>query len=116
MRGAFYFVICDQNTHYFYALLGVRYEGLPVEGWELNHVPVCMYLLAHPYFCTYHVLSSMLLRRVVRFAGDRGGSVSVWIVYAMAVCVTSYITAWLEAWSISAYRPTFAFLICFKYA
>ena len=46
------FVASHFGTHYFYALLGVRYT-LPTDGYEVNSVPVSMHLMAHPYFMTY---------------------------------------------------------------
>lgn len=81
-------------THYFYSLLGVRYS-VPVDGWELNGVPICMYLLAHPYFVSYHVLASIALRRARASYGPMGE--------LAAVPALSYFTAVLETWSIEAF-------------
>eukprot|EP00041_Stephanoeca_diplocostata_P020509 m.460823 g.460823 ORF g.460823 m.460823 type:complete len:290 (+) comp21599_c0_seq10:192-1061(+) len=81
-------------THYFYTLLGVRYT-LPTDGWELNHVPISMYLMAYPYFCTYHTLAAYVLRR----SGDNVTGLP----YAVVVVAIAYVTAVLEAVGMAAF-------------
>ncbi len=73
------------GTHYFYRVLHVKYT-LPVDGWMINDgagcgwapgaavasgltplpspVPLVMYLLTHPYFCSYHIGMTLLYRRL----------------------------------------------------
>ena len=48
-------------THYFFKLLGASYT---MKSHRLNDVPLVMYLMTHAYFCFYHALSNVLLRRV----------------------------------------------------
>ncbi|CAI5501277.1 unnamed protein product, partial [Closterium sp. Naga37s-1] len=48
-------------THYFYTLLGASYT---FPSWRLNDVPFALYLLTHAYFCFYHVISNITLRRL----------------------------------------------------
>lgn len=51
-------------THYFYQVLGMQYTGPlgPGKGPEINRVPLSMFLFTHPYFMTYHVLVTPVLR------------------------------------------------------
>eukprot|EP00040_Diaphanoeca_grandis_P027265 m.154755 g.154755 ORF g.154755 m.154755 type:complete len:355 (+) comp30908_c0_seq1:193-1257(+) len=76
------------GTHYFYAILGVRYT-FP-EGLEANHVPVSMYLMAIPYFCTYHWFAALVLNNVGHYA-------------FVVVLMMAYVTAFFEALSMSAF-------------
>lgn len=50
-------------THYFFNLLGASYT-FPAH--LLNGVPVALYLMTHAYFCFYHALANVVLRRVER--------------------------------------------------
>ena len=56
--GSFYW------THYFYTLLGARYTFDSPPAHRLNDVPIPMYFGAHAYFCFYHMLTNLLIRRV----------------------------------------------------
>ena len=90
------------NTHYFYNVLGVRYTGplAPGRGWEINRVPVSMYLMTHVYFMTYHVLFTPLLRAVktsFRY------STSQYIAMGVFVIVAGFLTAFLETLTISGF-------------
>ncbi|CAI5998720.1 unnamed protein product [Closterium sp. NIES-64] len=51
-------------THYFYTLLGASYT---FPSWRLNDVPFALYLLTHAYFCFYHVISNITIRRLRHF-------------------------------------------------
>ncbi|GJP48372.1 hypothetical protein CLOM_g7667 [Closterium sp. NIES-68] len=51
-------------THYFYTLLGASYT---FPSWRLNDVPFALYLLTHAYFCFYHVISNVTIRRLRHF-------------------------------------------------
>eukprot|EP00128_Syssomonas_multiformis_P017391 Colp12_sorted_trinity150504_noHs@740 len=96
------FIMNYFGTHYFYSVIGMRYT-VPLDGiirWELNQVPIVMYLMTHPYFCSYHVLVTPLLRRIAALLPS---TLVRRLVLAVVVCVVAYITAFLEAWSISAF-------------
>lgn len=47
-------------THYFYRLLRATYT---FSAHRINFVPIAMFLCTHAYFCTYHTLTTVLLRR-----------------------------------------------------
>ena len=89
------------NTHYFYNVLGVRYTGPlgPGRGWEINQVPVSMYLMTHVYFMTYHVLITPLLRGVK--TSFRTSSPLQYIAVGLFVVVAAFLTAFAETWTIS---------------
>lgn len=91
------------NTHYFYNVLGVRYTGPlgPGRGWEINRVPVSMYLMTHVYFMTYHILVTPLLR-VVR-TSFRSSSPSQYIAMGVFVIVAAFLMAFAETWTISSF-------------
>ena len=48
-------------THYFYNVLKASYT---MQSWDLNGVPIPMFFGTHFYFCFYHTLSNMALRKV----------------------------------------------------
>ena len=48
-------------THYFYTVLQASYT---MQSWDLNGVPIPMFFATHFYFCFYHTLSNMALRKV----------------------------------------------------
>lgn len=84
-------------THYFYQLLGASYT---FDAHRLNNVPIALILITHAYFILYHTLSTLLLRRI------RGwGIIPWWIV----ILVMSYITAFMETWTIERF-PYYAFV------
>jgi len=91
-------------THYFYKLLGASYT---FPAWNLNEVPICLYFMTHAYFCFYHALSNVLLRRVRNAV--RGQS---WLVQQLAsaalIFLLSYATAYGETLTISAF-PYYSF-------
>eukprot|EP00039_Didymoeca_costata_P010650 m.144157 g.144157 ORF g.144157 m.144157 type:complete len:275 (-) comp14911_c0_seq2:2356-3180(-) len=81
-------------THYFYTVLGARYTVPTGDGrWEFNNVPICMYLLAHPYFCTYHVIAE----RIINFSQLQG------MFNVLLILLLAFITAILETLSIEAF-------------
>lgn len=47
-------------THYFYRLLQATYT---FSAHRINFVPIAMFLCTHAYFCTYHTLTTIVLRR-----------------------------------------------------
>lgn len=86
-------------THYFYTLLGATYS-FPVE-WQLNKVPIFLFLVTHAYFISYHAFTTPVLRRfwTSNFAKNLPTFVrklfTVFLVVAMA-----YFTAFMEAWTL----------------
>lgn len=87
-------------THYFYQVLGAAYT-FPVE-WQLNDVPVFLYLITHAYFSFYFTFSTIFLRRLRTTALYislptllRGAAV------AAAVLFLSVATAFGETWTIA---------------
>lgn len=90
-------------THYFYNVLKASYS---MKSWDLNGVPIPMFFATHFYFCFYHTLSNLALRKVATtYAPD-------WVrwLYTVALVSTlSYITAFMEAFTISGYS-------CYQFA
>lgn len=89
-------------THYFYEVLGMRYTGPlgPGKGWEINRVPVSMFLCTHPYFMTYHVLATPLLRAAKSYLQNY----SLWRVpFVIFVAKLAFVTAFTETWTISGF-------------
>lgn len=91
------------NTHYFYSVLGMRYTGPlgPGMGWEINQVPVSMYLMTHVYFMSYHVLVTPLLRAVK--TSFRSSSPLQYVAVGVCVVVVAFLTAFAETWTISSF-------------
>jgi cycloeucalenol cycloisomerase len=87
-------------THYFYRVLGASYT---FTAHRLNDVPFCLYLITHSYFITYHVGSSILLRRC-GFKLPQWSSPLFWsIILGMA-----YFTAFAETYTIKNF-PYYTF-------
>uniref|UniRef100_A0A061R6G1 Cycloeucalenol cycloisomerase n=1 Tax=Tetraselmis sp. GSL018 TaxID=582737 RepID=A0A061R6G1_9CHLO len=91
-------------THYFYRLLGASYT---FPSWRLNEVPICLYFMTHAYFCFYHSLSNVLLRRVRFAVSDKPAAVR-WAASAALVFALAYATAYGETLTISAF-PYYSF-------
>jgi cycloeucalenol cycloisomerase len=89
-------------THYFYSVLKAAYT---MPSHRLNNVPIAMYFATHFYFSTYHLLSNMLLRKVVTTFEE-----GLWrsTLFISVVLVFSYFTAFMETLSISEY-PYYTF-------
>lgn len=89
-------------THYFYSVLGMRYTGPlgPGKGLEINGVPVSMFLCTHPYFMTYHVLVSPVLRAAKAYMKDYKFKT---LIFAAVVVVIAFCTAIMETWTISGF-------------
>lgn len=88
-------------THYFYNLLGVKYTG-PLakgKGLEINSVPVSMFLMTHPYFMTYHVLVTPLIRATKSMFQSR----RLQLLGMATVVVVAFATAFAETWTISSF-------------
>eukprot|EP00879_Flechtneria_rotunda_P033226 GHRR01036776.1.p1 GENE.GHRR01036776.1~~GHRR01036776.1.p1 ORF type:complete len:245 (+),score=51.51 GHRR01036776.1:384-1118(+) len=87
-------------THYFFNLLGAAYT-LP--SYKLNGVPIPMYLMTHAYFCLYHAVSNVLLRRVESHLSHAPLQTRK-VARGLAVFLLSYATAYMETLTISHVR------------
>eukprot|EP00270_Netrium_digitus_P017538 TRINITY_DN6455_c0_g1_i1.p1 TRINITY_DN6455_c0_g1~~TRINITY_DN6455_c0_g1_i1.p1 ORF type:complete len:240 (+),score=67.51 TRINITY_DN6455_c0_g1_i1:48-722(+) len=87
-------------THYFYSLLGASYT---FPSWRLNNVPIPLYLLTHAYFCFYHTLSNLSLRRCLRLFSPKRRGLGL-VVGAVWVLVFAYFTAFMETLTISQFK------------
>ena len=61
-----YFAIIVGNfywTHHFYNLLGAKYT---FDAHRINDVPISMFMATHAYFCFYHSLTNICIRRMRR--------------------------------------------------
>lgn len=92
-------------THYFFNLLGARYT---FRAHLLNGVPVALYLMTHAYFCFYHALANVALRRVESALAGRSLLLRK-IARAAAVFVLAYATALGETLTI-AHFPYYTFV------
>ena len=85
-------------THYFYTLLGASYT---FDSWRINDVPIPMFLATHAYFCTYHSLTSIMLRRW--WTGHTYARMPQWLrspATCALVCLMAWVTALTEALTI----------------
>eukprot|EP00468_Gymnochlora_sp_CCMP2014_P014603 CAMPEP_0167767910 /NCGR_PEP_ID=MMETSP0110_2-20121227/16336_1 /TAXON_ID=629695 /ORGANISM="Gymnochlora sp., Strain CCMP2014" /LENGTH=314 /DNA_ID=CAMNT_0007656449 /DNA_START=159 /DNA_END=1103 /DNA_ORIENTATION=- len=89
-------------THYFYNVLEAHYT---MPSWDLNGVPIPMFFATHFYFCFYHVLANLALRKsLTTFAPGLFRT----IVLCALVFVMSYVTAFMESLTISGF-PCYGF-------
>ncbi|KAK9837459.1 hypothetical protein WJX81_004082 [Elliptochloris bilobata] len=91
-------------THYFYDLLGAVYT---FPSWQLNGVPLPLYFMTHAYFCFYHALSNVVLRRVRRAVAGAQPPLAA-AAFAAAVFALAYVTAFMETATI-AHFPYYTF-------
>lgn len=89
-------------THYFYKLLSATYT---FQAHRINDVPIAMFLATHAYFCTYHSLTTIALRRWWTSATYAAlpqswlaPAASAALVFCMAV-----FTAFMETFTIQAF-------------
>lgn len=88
-------------THYFYSVLRAKYT---MPAWRVNDVPLCMFFATHFYFSFYHALSNCLLRRVDSYVPGLSRKI-----FKLHVILTlSYVTAFMEAWTIEKF-PYYSF-------
>lgn len=66
-------------------------------------IPLVMFMLTHAYFCLYHALSNVVIRRTLSFARGRGAA-SPWAYAAAAIFVLAYVTAVMETLTIMHVR------------
>eukprot|EP00884_Botryococcus_braunii_P004628 jgi/Botrbrau1/14166/Bobra.182_3s0104.3 len=93
-------------THYFYQLLGAQYT-FPAHN--LNGVPIALYFMTHAYFCFYHTLSNVLIRRTLRATETYGKHVQGLAAAALVFCL-AYATAFMETLTI-AHFPYYTFKV-----
>mmetsp|Transcript_9257 Transcript_9257/g.22751 ORF Transcript_9257/g.22751 Transcript_9257/m.22751 type:complete len:338 (-) Transcript_9257:56-1069(-) len=89
-------------THYFYNVLEAHYT---MPSWDLNGVPIPMYLATHFYFCFYHVLANLFLRKT--YTTFAPGTMRNLLIVSL-ILVMSYITAFMESLTISGF-PCYGF-------
>jgi cycloeucalenol cycloisomerase len=85
-------------THYFYTVLGATYS---FPSYKLNHVPLTAYLLTHSYFLFYHMISNFTIRRLRHAISDIKSSVARFLIEAVWIFVLSYVTAFMEAFTVA---------------
>lgn len=91
-------------THYFYTILGAEYT---FPSWRLNEVPITLYFMTHAYFCFYHALSNVVLRRTLH-AVQSYHTIVQWLLLALVIFILAYITALMETVTI-AHFPYYSF-------
>eukprot|EP00898_Chlorokybus_atmophyticus_P003545 jgi/Chlat1/4191/Chrsp27S04286 len=97
-------------------IVGKADRNLPIHRRWWVKVPIPLYFLTHAYFCFYHSLSNIVLRRVDRwFVSDNkskpNAAASSWqrsVVFALVVFALSYATAFMETLTI-AHFPYYTF-------
>lgn len=75
----------------------------------LMQVPITLYFMTHAYFCFYHALSNVVLRRATHAVQHHRPAVQ-WLVLAVVVFVLAYITALMETVTI-AHFPCYRFKV-----
>eukprot|EP00887_Chlorella_sp_A99_P005552 scaffold1.g5552.t1 len=101
-------------THYFYRLLGASYT-FPAHNLNqarASHqphslVPITLFLMTHAYFCLYHALSNLIIRRA-RAAAAAAGPAAQAAAEAAVVLALAYATAYGETLTI-AHFPYYSF-------
>jgi len=89
-------------THYFYTVLKATYT---MPSWDLNGVPIPMFLATHFYFTFYHAVSNCILRKVCTTYQDNRARQ----IYFMCIILAfSYTTAFMESLTIAAF-PCYTF-------
>ena len=76
-------------THYFYNVLEASYT---MPSWDINGVPIPMFFATHFYFCFYHVLSNMAIRKAWSSLAPGAMRSLLW---RSLVLVMSYVTAFM---------------------
>eukprot|EP00466_Bigelowiella_natans_P007735 jgi/Bigna1/53084/estExt_Genewise1Plus.C_150109 len=100
--GIFSFIGNYWYTHYFYNVLEAHYT---MPSWDLNGVPIPMFFATHFYFCFYHVLSNLALRKTYSSL-ERGVLRDIFV--CSLIFYMSYITAFMESLTISGF-PCYGF-------
>ena len=72
-------------------------------------VPITLYFMTHAYFCFYHALSNVVLRRTLH-AVQRYHTIVQWLLLALVIFILAYITALMETVTI-AHFPYYRFKV-----
>lgn len=86
-------------TIYFYNLLGAKYT---FDAHRFNDVPIAMFLATHAYFCFYHTLMNLLIRRI-RNAILPFSTTKKFIINVIVIACLAYITAFMETKTIEGF-------------
>jgi hypothetical protein len=78
-----------------------------VYGWM--QVPIPLYFMTHAYFCFYHALSNIVIRRT-RTATHKYGSIVQNITTGLVIFLLAYATAYMETLTI-AHFPYYKFKV-----
>lgn len=90
-------------THYFYNLLCAKYT---FDAHRLNDVPISMYMATHAYFCFYHSLTNICIRRMrrtVRYSSSTITDSERLILNALFIGILAYTTAFMETKTIEGF-------------
>ena len=91
-------------THYFFNLLKAKYT-IPDVTWELNGIPICLYIITHAYFASYFAFVTPILRKV--YHATSPGVVRV-VSLVLAILALAYFTAFAETLTIASF-PYYVF-------
>lgn len=72
-------------------------------------VPITLYFMTHAYFCFYHALSNVVLRRTLH-AVQSYHTIVQWLLLALVIFILAYITALMETVTI-AHFPYYSFKV-----
>jgi hypothetical protein len=72
-------------------------------------VPITLYFMTHAYFCFYHALSNVVLRRTLH-AVQSYHTILQWLLLALVIFILAYITALMETVTI-AHFPYYRFKV-----
>ena len=66
-------------------------------------IPLVMFLLTHAYFCLYHALSNIVIRRTLHATASWGVPASR-VMAGVVIFLLAYVTALMETFTISQVR------------
>ena len=67
-------------------------------------VPIPLYLLTHAYFCFYHVVANVTIRRIRHAVRPAFGRTASFVVEAAWIILLAYVTAFMETLTIANVR------------
>ena len=71
-------------------------------------IPIALFGITHAYFCLYHALSNLLIRRTLAEARARGFKFP-WIAAGVVIFLLAYVTAFMETFTIAHVCPHLLF-------
>ena len=74
-------------------------------------IPLVMFGLTHAYFCLYHALSNVVIRRTLTAARAKGAKYP-WLYAAFVIFALAYATAMMETLTIMHVRLLFLLAAC----